>query len=104
MFRNFGAPAKSSSSSSAPPPLVYNKPVYDDDIFDDVLGLKSSAANAKYEDVFTSVAASSPPKQSGSGIGSGSDAFDDLLGGFGNMDCSYNLNPKELCTKISLCD
>ena len=23
---------------------------------------------------------------------------------FANVDCSYNLNPKELCTTISLCD
>ncbi|KAL0011853.1 hypothetical protein SO802_006961 [Lithocarpus litseifolius] len=83
MFRDSGAPAKSSSSSSAP---VYDKPVYDDDIFDGVPGLKSSAANAKYEDVFTSIAASSPPKRSGSGIGSGSDVFDDLLGGFGKVE------------------
>ena len=86
MFRDSGAPVKSSSSSSAPPPPVYDKPVYDDDIFDGVPGLKSSSANAKYEDVFTSVAASSPPKRSGSGVGSGSDAFDDLLGGFGKVE------------------
>ncbi|XP_075660437.1 auxilin-related protein 2 isoform X2 [Castanea sativa] len=83
MFRDSGAPVKSSSSSSAPPPPVYDKPVYDDDIFDGVPGLKSSSASAKYEDVFTSVAASSsPPKRSGSG----SDAFDDLLGGFGKVE------------------
>ncbi|RWR82985.1 D-3-phosphoglycerate dehydrogenase 1, chloroplastic [Cinnamomum micranthum f. kanehirae] len=28
----------------------------------------------------------------------------DLLRGFANVDCSYNLSPEELCTKISLCD
>ncbi|KAL8238308.1 hypothetical protein R6Q59_019389 [Mikania micrantha] len=28
----------------------------------------------------------------------------DLLKGFANVDCSYNLSPEELCTKISLCD
>ena len=27
-----------------------------------------------------------------------------LLKDFANVDCSYNLNPEELCTKISLCD
>ncbi|KAJ4701695.1 D-3-phosphoglycerate dehydrogenase [Melia azedarach] len=28
----------------------------------------------------------------------------DLLKNFANVDCSYNLSPEELCTKISLCD
>lgn len=81
MFRESSAPVKSSSSSLAPPPPpVYDKPVYDDDIFDGVPGLKSSSAKAKYDDVFASVAASSAlsPK--------GSDAFDDLLGGFGKVE------------------
>ncbi|KAI3509496.1 hypothetical protein L1887_24817 [Cichorium endivia] len=32
------------------------------------------------------------------------DAGIDLLKGFANVDCSYNLSPEELCTKISLCD
>ena len=27
-----------------------------------------------------------------------------LLKEFANVDCSYNLSPEELCTKISLCD
>lgn len=27
-----------------------------------------------------------------------------LLKNFANVDCSYNLSPEELCTKISLCD
>ncbi|KAF4348463.1 hypothetical protein G4B88_017819 [Cannabis sativa] len=27
-----------------------------------------------------------------------------LLKRFANVDCSYNLSPEELCTKISLCD
>lgn len=67
-FRDSGA-----AKSSAPP--VYDKPVYDDDIFDGVPGLKS-LSRAKYDDVF--VSSSSPPK--------GSDAFDDLLGGFGKAE------------------
>ncbi|KAH9605702.1 hypothetical protein KSS87_015505 [Heliosperma pusillum] len=32
------------------------------------------------------------------------DAGIDLLKKFANVDCSYNLTPEELCTKISLCD
>ncbi|XP_042488657.1 D-3-phosphoglycerate dehydrogenase 1, chloroplastic [Macadamia integrifolia] len=28
----------------------------------------------------------------------------DLLKGFANLDCSYNMTQEELCTKISLCD
>lgn len=32
------------------------------------------------------------------------DAGLDLLRSFANVDCSYNLTPEELCTKISLCD
>ncbi|CBI19470.3 unnamed protein product, partial [Vitis vinifera] len=28
----------------------------------------------------------------------------ELLKGFANVDCSYNMSPEELCTKISLCD
>ena len=28
----------------------------------------------------------------------------ELLKTFANVDCSYNLSPEELCTKISLCD
>lgn len=53
---------------------VFDKPVYDDDIFDGVAGLKSSATN----DIFSSV--TSPPRRgSSSGI-------DDLLGGFGKAE------------------
>ncbi|KAK6256544.1 hypothetical protein QUC31_000003, partial [Theobroma cacao] len=32
------------------------------------------------------------------------DAGIQLLKAFANVDCSYNLSPEELCTKISLCD
>lgn len=28
----------------------------------------------------------------------------DLLRSFGNVDCSYDLSPQDLCAKISLCD
>ncbi|CAJ1937767.1 unnamed protein product [Sphenostylis stenocarpa] len=62
-----GPPARSSSS----PPPVYDKPVYDDDIFDGVPGLKSTS-KVKFDDVFATTES-----------GGGSAAFDDLLGGFG---------------------
>lgn len=32
------------------------------------------------------------------------DAGLELLKGFANVDCAYNLSAEELCTKISLCD
>ncbi|KHN16939.1 Auxilin-related protein 2 [Glycine soja] len=56
--------------SNPPPPPVYDKPVYDDDIFDGVPGLKSTS-KVKFDDVFATTT------ESGRG------AFDDLLGGFG---------------------
>ncbi|KAG9457126.1 hypothetical protein H6P81_001634 [Aristolochia fimbriata] len=52
---------------------VYDKPVYDDDIFDGVPGLKSSSS-VKYDDVFASM--SSPSMNSSS-------PYDDLLGDLG---------------------
>ena len=63
-----GPPARSTNS---PPPPVYDKPVYDDDIFDGVPGLKSTS-KVKFDDVFATTT------ESGRGA-----AFDDLLGGFG---------------------
>lgn len=53
---------------------VYDKPVYDDDIFDGVPGMKSSGS-VNY-DVFTTMGS----KQNQS------DAFDDLLRGFAKKD------------------
>ncbi|KAM7501669.1 hypothetical protein LguiB_000573 [Lonicera macranthoides] len=67
---------KSKSSSSTGP--VYDKPVYDEDIFDGLPGLKSKSmsSSAGYdENVFASM--SSPSK---------SDHFDDLLGNFGQTE------------------
>ncbi|CAN6347964.1 unnamed protein product [Urochloa humidicola] len=68
---------KEPPSSAAPPPKpkhssmpVYDKPVYDDDIFDGVPGVKSSSA--RFEDVFGGSQGHTPPP-----------AFDDLLGEFG---------------------
>lgn len=64
-----GSNDQGAKSSSLP---VYDKPVYDDDIFEGVPGLKSSSSNSvKYDfDVF-----SSPPKSAAQ--------FDDLLGNLG---------------------
>ncbi|MED6193075.1 hypothetical protein PIB30_015508 [Stylosanthes scabra] len=67
-----------STSRSVNLPPVYDKPVYDDDIFDGVPGLKStSSSKVAYDDVFTGA---------GGGSGSGGSAFDDLLGGFGKAE------------------
>ncbi|KAL3021122.1 hypothetical protein AAZX31_05G181300 [Glycine max] len=71
-----GPPARSANS---PPPPVYDKPVYDDDIFDGVPGLKSTS-KVKFDDVFATTAES----------GGGAAAFDDLLGGFGKESKSLD--------------
>ncbi|XP_010914450.1 auxilin-related protein 2 isoform X1 [Elaeis guineensis] len=79
-FKDSGA--KPATSSSLP---VYDKPVYDDDIFDGVPGMKNSSV--KYDDVFTSMSAgsnhvSSPP-------------YDDLLENLGKaMPESKGANDK----------
>lgn len=73
----FGGSPDSVPKSSNPGP-VYDKPVYDDDIFDGVPGLKSTSSKVKYENVFSTVT-SPPSKGSSSG-------FDDLLGGFGKAE------------------
>ncbi|TKY60453.1 Auxilin-related protein 2 [Spatholobus suberectus] len=65
-----GPPARSANS----PPPVYDKPVYDDDIFDGVPGLKSTSAKVKFDNVFATTSSEG---------GGGGAAFDDLLGGFG---------------------
>ncbi|KAK7350911.1 hypothetical protein VNO77_09960 [Canavalia gladiata] len=64
MFR--GSSDFSSKSVNLP---VYGKPVYDDDIFDGVPGLKTSSKVSSYDNVFAP--------------GGSAAAFDDLLGGFG---------------------
>jgi hypothetical protein len=66
---------------------VFDKPVYDDDIFDGVAGLKSSAAN----DIF-STAASPPAQASNSG-------FDDLLGGFGKAEPALKSSSSQKAAK-----
>ncbi|CAL9781832.1 unnamed protein product, partial [Musa acuminata subsp. burmannicoides] len=101
---NKDAAVKPSSSSSLP---VYDKPVYDDDIFDGVPGVKSSSS-FKYDDVFGSMSSGSnnvypPPYEDllenlgkptseskgtsyrGSAVEKNQDlsGFDDLIPGFG---------------------
>ncbi|XP_077249760.1 auxilin-related protein 1-like [Tasmannia lanceolata] len=68
-------------SSSMP---IYDKPVYDEDIFDGVPGIKSSAS-AKYEDIFGSL--SSPPDNSSS-------SYDDILGNLGRIQKVENSSGK----------
>ncbi|KAF8018640.1 hypothetical protein BT93_H3511 [Corymbia citriodora subsp. variegata] len=68
------------SSAKSPGSPVYDKPVYDDDIFEGVPGIKSSSG-VKYEDVFRSIS-DSPPRRKGND----DSAFDDLLGGFGKKE------------------
>ncbi|XP_008800820.2 auxilin-related protein 2-like [Phoenix dactylifera] len=97
---------KDSGAKLATKSPVYDKPVYDDDIFDGVPGIKSSSV--KYDDVFASVSAgsnhvSSPPyddllenlgkaipesksavdKRSGEQKDQDSSGFEELIPGFG---------------------
>ncbi|KAJ4847765.1 hypothetical protein Tsubulata_014868 [Turnera subulata] len=116
----FGGPPKYSadprSSPSAPPPPsssspsfdyddifkdrnsnpsmpVFDKPVYDDDIFNGLPGIKSASVGpssaAKFDDVFASIGAtnpsSSPPPKYKPQYSSAS-AFDDLLGNLGRKE------------------
>ncbi|KAL3729079.1 hypothetical protein ACJRO7_033649 [Eucalyptus globulus] len=68
------------SSAKSPGSPVYDKPVYDDDIFEGIPGIKSSSG-VKYEDVFRSIS-DSPPRRKGNE----DSGFDDLLGGFGKKE------------------
>ncbi|EOX93652.1 hypothetical protein QQP08_000761 [Theobroma cacao] len=98
----FGGPPKYSSESRAttaqtssfdydsifkdPKPPVFDKPVYDDDLFDGLPGIKSSssaASAAKYDDVFASISGSSPPPKHRS---VSSSPFDELLGNLGRKE------------------
>ncbi|KAL8146757.1 auxilin-related protein 1-like isoform X2 [Apium graveolens] len=82
IFKNEAKVEAKSKWDSAPSDPVYDKPVYDDDIFDGLPGLKSKSesSSSKFEEnVFGNVVSS--PKKFSSG-----DHFDELLG---------NLNRKE---------
>ncbi|KAJ8748207.1 hypothetical protein K2173_000615 [Erythroxylum novogranatense] len=72
---------QNAKSSSLP---VFDKPVYDDDIFDGLPGIKtassSEASSVKVDDVFASIGKSSSPKHKSL---NSSSPFDDLLGNLG---------------------
>uniref|UniRef100_A0A2P2L945 Uncharacterized protein MANES_12G058900 n=1 Tax=Rhizophora mucronata TaxID=61149 RepID=A0A2P2L945_RHIMU len=77
---------KDQNAKSASLP-VFDKPVYDEDIFDGLPGLKSvssvsSSSAAKFDDVFASIGKSSSPKHKAQS----SSPFDDLLGNLGKKD------------------
>ncbi|KAL9384585.1 hypothetical protein Peur_021595 [Populus x canadensis] len=81
---------KDQNSKSASLP-VFDKPVYDDDIFDGLPGLKNSSTDGgsasaapKFDNVFASV--SSPPKQHRRPPARESSPFDDLLGNLGKKE------------------
>ncbi|PPR87673.1 hypothetical protein GOBAR_AA33012 [Gossypium barbadense] len=96
----YGGPPKYSSESRAttaqtssfdydsffkdPKPPVYDKPVYDDDIFDGLPGIKSSSTTsaAKYDDVFS--ISGSPPRPKNKSPNNS--PFDDLLGNLGGKE------------------
>ncbi|XWS36649.1 hypothetical protein CRYUN_Cryun20dG0103300 [Craigia yunnanensis] len=101
MFNDvYGGPPKYSSESRAttaetssfdydsffkdPKPPVFDKPVYDDDLFDGLPGIKSSSAAsaAKYDDVFTISGSPPPPKHKSLN----SSPIDDLLGNLGRKE------------------
>ncbi|KHG12626.1 hypothetical protein F383_17313 [Gossypium arboreum] len=63
-----------------PKPPVFDKPVYDDDLFDGLPGIKSSSTAAKYDDVFA-VSGSSPKHKSLT-----SSPLDALLGNLGRKE------------------
>ncbi|KAK1302655.1 Auxilin-related protein 1 [Acorus calamus] len=69
------------------PPPVYDKPVYDDDIFEGVPGLRSSSApvgGANHEDdIFGSLGAKAPSATVPPPPPPAAPSYDDLLGGFG---------------------
>ncbi|XP_010542046.1 PREDICTED: auxilin-related protein 2-like [Tarenaya hassleriana] len=69
------------TSKSAPIP-VYDKPVYDEDIFEGIPGLKSTSTSqsARFDDVFSSISSSPKHKKQNSS------PFDDLLGNLGRKD------------------
>ncbi|OMO89520.1 hypothetical protein COLO4_19725 [Corchorus olitorius] len=102
MFNDvFGGPPKYSSESRATTtqsssfdynsifkeskPPVFDKPVYDEDIFDGLPGVKSSSTPtaAKYDDIFASISGSPPPPKHKS---MNSSPFDDLIGNLGKKE------------------
>ncbi|KAI3667859.1 hypothetical protein L6452_42929 [Arctium lappa] len=87
IFKDPGS-ARNNESQTKPTSLnspVYDKPLYDDDIFDGLPGLKSkpvpSPASARYDDDIFASMTSSTPKRSQQ-----SDQFDDLIGNLGRTE------------------
>lgn len=79
IFNSFSAP----NSKPSPVP-VYDAPVYDDDIFGGVQGVKSSSTTVTYDDVFSMRSASPSP---------GPASFEDLLGDLGKNKAPVNTKP-----------
>ncbi|KDP45177.1 hypothetical protein JCGZ_15042 [Jatropha curcas] len=76
---------KDQNAKSASMP-VFDKPVYDDDIFDGLPGLKSASTgpqSAKFENVFASIGTPPSPKHKSQ---NNSSPFDDLLGTLGKKE------------------
>ncbi|KAL9397484.1 hypothetical protein Peur_011737 [Populus x canadensis] len=86
---DFDSIFKEQNPKSASQP-IFDKPLYDDDIFDGLPGLKSSSSGGgsasapKFDDAFGSV--SSPPKQQHRRPVRDSSPFDDLLGNLGKKE------------------
>ncbi|KHF99207.1 hypothetical protein F383_08933 [Gossypium arboreum] len=116
----YGGPPKYSSESRAttaqtssfdydsffkdPKPPVYDKPVYDDDIFDGLPGIKSSSTTsaAKYDDVFS--ISGSPPRPKNKSPNNS--PFDDLLGNLGGKEPEMKVKSERVKSEkdAPLCD
>ncbi|KAL2324231.1 hypothetical protein Fmac_023289 [Flemingia macrophylla] len=92
-FGSFATPKpltiSSLTSSNSPHLPVYDKPIYDDDIFDGVPSLNTSSSKVKFDDVFAATS-------------DGVDAatFEDLLGGFGKEPKSSNGKDRRRMGKV----
>ncbi|KAK8694205.1 hypothetical protein V6N13_071761 [Hibiscus sabdariffa] len=75
-------------------PPVYDKPVYDDDLFDGLSGTKSSSTTsaAKFDDVFSIPGSPTPPKHKSAS----SSPFDDLLGNLGRKETETRFNSERV--------
>ncbi|GMI70899.1 AUXILIN-LIKE2 [Hibiscus trionum] len=75
-------------------PPVYDKPVYDDDIFDGLPGIKSSSTTsaAKFDDVFSIPGSPPPPKHKSTS----SSPLDDLLGNLGRKETETKFNSERV--------
>ncbi|XP_065875310.1 auxilin-related protein 1 [Euphorbia lathyris] len=68
---------------------VYDKPVYDDDIFEGLPGLKTTSTgsqSAKFDNVFATIGSPASPKHRSL---NNSSAFDDLLGNIGKKEAQH---------------